>query len=140
MPDLSQKDYVSRTVRSFYIDMKNRKSNDDEFKAACKFATLSFEHLSELSDSSVCRPKIMRGSGGNRKKNASEVKEALFSYYVDVRESMKGRFPKRLIKLKAKQLYSEWLRENQLVAGEKPLKFGNLWIQMWEQECNISLR
>ena len=53
MPDLPKKDYVSRVVRSFYIDMKDRKSNDDEFKAACKFATRSFEHLSELNDSSV---------------------------------------------------------------------------------------
>ena len=53
---------------------------------------------------------------------------------------MKGRLPKRLLRLKAKQLYSEWLRQNLLAEGEKPLKFGNRWIQMWEQEYNISLR
>ena len=140
VPDLPKKDYVSRAVRSFYIDMKDRKSNDDEFKAACKFATRSFQHLSKLNDSSVCPPKKMRAIGGGRKKNAPEVREALFSYFVDVRESMKGRFPKRLLRLKAKQLYNEWLRENPLAEGEKPLKFGNRWIQMWEQEYNISLR
>ena len=59
--------------------MKDRKSNDDELKAACKFATRSFEHLSELNDSGVCPPKKMRASGGGRKKNAPEVREALFS-------------------------------------------------------------
>ena len=72
----------------------------------------------------------MRASGGGRKKNVPEVREALFSYFVDVRESMKGRLPKCLLRLKAKQLYSEWLCENSLVEGEKPLKFGNWWIQM----------
>ena len=82
----------------------------------------------------------MRASGGGRKKNVPEVREALFSYFVDVRESMKGRLPKLLLRLKAKQLYSEQLRKNPLAEGEKSLKFGNRWIQMWEQEYNISLR
>ena len=58
---------------------------------ACKFAALSFEHLSELNNSSVCRPQKMRARGGDRKKHAPEVKKALFSYFFDVRESMKGR-------------------------------------------------
>ena len=40
---------------------------------------------------------------------------------------MKGRLLKRLLRLKAKQLYSEWLRQNPLTEGEKPLKFGNRW-------------
>ena len=53
MPDLPKKGYVSHAVRSFYTGMEDRKSNDDEFKAVCKFATRSFEHLSELNDSSV---------------------------------------------------------------------------------------
>ena len=82
----------------------------------------------------------MGASGGGRKKNGPEVRKALFSYFVDVCESMKGRLPKRLLRLKAKQFYSEWLRENLLAEVGKPLKFGNLWIQMWEQEYNISLR
>ena len=76
--------------------------------------------LSESNDSIVCPPKKMRASAGGRKKNALEVREALFSDFVDVRENMKGRFPKRLLRLKAKQLYSEWLRENSL-ADQMPL-------------------
>ena len=62
--------------------MKDRKSNDDEFKAACKFATRSFEHLPELNDSGVCPPKKMLASGECRKKNAPEVRETLFSYLL----------------------------------------------------------
>ena len=110
--------------------MKDRKSTDNELKAARKFATRSFERLSELNDSSACPPKKIRASSRGRKKNAPEVTEALFSYFVDVRKTMKGRLSKRLLRLKAKQLYSEWLCENSLVEGEKPLKFGNRWIQM----------
>ena len=94
VPDLPKKDYVSHAVRSFYIDMKDRKSNDNEFKAACKFSTRSFEHLSELNDSSVRPLKKIRASGRGRKKNAPEIREARFSYFVDGRESMKGALPK----------------------------------------------
>ena len=82
----------------------------------------------------------MRASGGGRKKNVPEVREALFSYFVGVRENMIGRLPKRLLRLNAKQLCSGCLRENPLSENEKPLKFGNQWVQMWEQEYNISLR
>ena len=115
MPDFPKKDYVFRAVKSFYIDMKDRKSNDNEFKAACKFTSRSFEHLSELNDSSVCPPKKMRASGGGRKKNTPEVTEGLLSYSIDVRKSMKGRLLKRLLRSKAKQLLSEWLCETLLV-------------------------
>ena len=36
MPDLPKKDYFFPEVRSFYIVVNDRKSNDDEVKAACK--------------------------------------------------------------------------------------------------------
>ena len=78
MPDLPKKDYVSRAVRSFYIDIKDRKSNDDEFKAACKFATRSFEHLSELKDSSICPPKKMLASGGGKRKMYQKSEKPCF--------------------------------------------------------------
>ena len=38
--------------------------------------------------------------------------EALFSWFIDVRETLKGRLPRRLFKLKAQQLYTDWLAQN----------------------------
>ena len=59
--------------------MKDRKSTDD-VKATCKFATRSFEHLSELNDSSACPPKKMRASSRGRKKNAPKVRSPVFLF------------------------------------------------------------
>ena len=93
----------------------------------------------ELSDSGVCPPKKSRAMGGSRKKSAPDVREALFTYFVDIRGSLKGRFPKRLLTLKARQLYSDWIKRNPLQENERPLKFGNQWVKEWECEY-ISLR
>ena len=47
-----------------------------------------------------------------RKRKAPEIRSALFFWLVDVREALIGRFPKHLFKLKAKELYAEWLIDN----------------------------
>ena len=130
--DLPEKDYVSSAVRTFYKDMKDIKFEDKNFKMACKIASRSFESLTELSDS--------RAMSGGRKKSAPDVREALFTYFVDIRGSLKARFPKRLLTLKARQLYSDWITQNPLQENERPLKFGNQWVKEWECEYNISLR
>ena len=44
-----------------------------------------------------------------------------------------------MFKVKANELYDEWLRENSTPESER-LKFGNQWIKMWEKEYGISLR
>lgn len=77
--------------------------------------------------------------GGGRKSKSPEVREALFSWFIDVRESLKGRLPRRMFKLKANALYEEWLRDNPTPESER-LKFGNQWIKMWQNEYGISLR
>ena len=51
------------------------------------------------------------------------MREALFSWFVYVRESLKGRLPRRLFKLKANALYKKWLRDNPTPESEK-LRFG----------------
>ena len=120
--------------------MKDIKFEDKNFKMACKIASRSFESLTELTDSGACPPKKSRAMGGGRKKSAPDVREALFTYFVDIRGSLKGRFPKRLLTLKARQLYSDWITQNSLQENERPLKFGNQWVKEWECEYNISLR
>ena len=68
-----------------------------------------------------------------------EVRQALFTWFVDVREPLKGRLPRTMFKLKANELHDEWLRENPTPESER-LKFGNQWIKMWGKEYGISLR
>ena len=92
-----------------------------------------------MRDPSACAPVKKRAVGGGRKSKAPEVRNALFSWFVDVRESLKGRLPRRMFKLKANQMYEEWLLENPTPESEK-LKFGDQWIKMWESEYGISLR
>ena len=47
--------------------------------------------------------------------------------------------PKRMLKLKAQTLHSEWLTQNN-VEPEHRLKCGNQWIKDWEEEYGLSLR
>ena len=122
-PDLPKKDYVSHAVWLFYLDIKDRKSNDNEFKVACKFATRSFEPLSELNDSSVCPPNQMRASGGGKKMHQKWEKSS---------------FPVLLMcakawKVKFRSAFLDWRLNSSkklLAEGEKSLTFGNWWILM----------
>ena len=68
-----------------------------------------------------------------------EVRQALLTWFVDVRESLKGCLSRTMLKLKANELYDEWVRENPTPESER-LKFRNQWIKMWEEEYGISLR
>ena len=81
---------------------------------------------------SVCKTLLLtqksRGTGAGRKVKAPEVRVALFHWFVDVRESLKERLPRRLFNLKAQQLYVEWLVQNPIPENEK-LKFSNKWIK-----------
>ena len=50
--DLPKKDYVSQAVHAFYVDLKDCKFDDTNFKLVCKVAARAFESLSALSESS----------------------------------------------------------------------------------------
>ena len=56
-----------------------------------------------------------------------------------MRETLKGRLPRRLFKLKANQLYEQWLEQNPATENER-LKFSNCWIKGLEKEYGMSLR
>ena len=87
----------------------------------------------------MCPPKRKRATGAGRKAKTPQVRQALFSWFVDVRETLKGRLPRRLFKLKANQLYEEWLEQNSVPENGK-VKFSKCWIKGWENEYGISLR
>ena len=129
---------LAKAVREFYPDLAKVKDDDPNFRKAVKHATRCCNEIEQLRDPSTCAPAKKRAIGGGRKSKAPEVREALFSWFVDVRESLKGRLPRRLFKLKANALYEEWLPDNLTPESEK-LKFGNQWIKMWQKEYGVSL-
>ena len=59
--------------------------------------------------------------------------------FVNVQETLKGCLPKHLFKLKAKELYAEWLIHNP-IKPENQLQFGSQWMKEWEDEYGVSLR
>ena len=65
-------------------------------------------------------------------KRAIEVRIALFDYFIDVRSTLKGRFPKFMLTAKAKEICNTQceLKEK---AGEKAeeLKFTDKWVDGW---------
>ena len=122
--------YLAKAVREFYPDLAKVKNDDPNFCNTVKLATRCYNEIEQLRDPSTCAPAKKRTIGGGRNSKAPEVREALFSWFVDVRQSLKGRLPRRLFKLKANALYEEWLRDNPTPESEK-LKFGNQWIKMW---------
>ena len=131
--------FLAKAVREFYSDLADVKNDDPRFNRARKLASRCFNDIEQLRDPSSCAPAKKGAVGGRQKAKAPEVRQALFMWFIDVRESLKGRLPRRLFKLKANQMYEDWLRENPTPVYER-LKFGNNWIKQWEAEYGISLR
>ena len=65
------------------------------------------------------------------------MRQALFAWFINVQEALKGRLPKHLFKMKARELYAKWLVQNETPVIEQ-MKFGNEW--QWETEYGVSLR
>ena len=131
--------FIAKAVRQFYGDLKDAKNNDVDFVRAVKLASRSYNEIDSLRDPSSCPPKKVRSQGAGRKRKAPEVRISLFNWFIDVRETLKGRLPRRIFKMKANQLYEEWLTQNPVPENER-LKFSNQWIKEWQQEYGISLR
>ena len=89
----------------FYSDLADVRNDDPAFERAIKLAARSYQDIDILQDPSSCPPKKARASGGGRKIKVPDVRQALFAWFVDVRETLKGRLPRRLFKLKASHLY-----------------------------------
>ena len=131
--------FIAKALRQFYGDLKDAKNNDAEFVRAVKLATCSYNEIDSLRDPSSCPPKKARAQGAGRQRIAPEVRIGLFNWFIDVRETLKGRLPRLIFKMKANQLYEEWLTQNPVPENER-LKFSDQWVKEWEEEYGISLR
>ena len=83
-------------------------------------------------------PQKKRALGRGYKSKAMEVHQALFTWFADVRKSLKGCLPHTMFKLRANELYDEYLHKNP-TPESKRLKFVNQWIKIREKEYGISL-
>ena len=101
--------YVAKAVRSFDTDLTDKKNDDPKFVKAVKLSSRSYNDLEHLRDPSSGPPKKSGGTGAGLKVTAPEARVALFHWFVDVREELKICLPRRLSKLKDRQLYAEWL-------------------------------
>ena len=65
----------------------------------------------------------------------------MFQRFIDIRSVLKGRFPRKLLKVLAKEIYQEWLEQQpEPIPEDKQLKFGNHWISDWMKEYGVSLK
>ena len=135
VPIIPTTGYVAKAVRTFYSDLADVPNDEPLFRRAIKLTSRAYSDLDNLRDPSLCPPKRKRATGAGRKAKAPEVRQALFSWFVDVRETLKGRLPRRLSNLKPNQLYEEWLEQNPVPENER-VKL----IKGWENEYGISLR
>ena len=117
----TQTGYIQPTVRKVFIDLKDEKSDTNGFKRATKFVSRCLEKLQrgEFALEENCGKNKYRLMGAGPKKQALEVRYALFDYFVDIRSSLKGCLPQLILLSKAKQLHEEYC-ELKRHAGEEP--------------------
>ena len=131
---------MAKSVRTYFGgNLRNALNTDKKFRAALEVARRSYDNY--LSDESgETKAKRCRREGAGRKQKAPEIREELFQFFVDIRCCFKGRLPKSLLLLKARELYANYLRQNPEPDPEKQLKFSNHWLRDWMKEYGVSLR
>ena len=72
---------------------------------------------------------------------APDVRDALFEWFIDVRNVLKGRLPINMFITKANELYLNWLKQQpEPILEENKLKFTRQWIKGWMKEYQVSLK
>ena len=80
----TQTGYIQPTVRKVFIDLKDEKSDTNDFKSATKFVSrcLEKQQRGEFALEENCGKNKYRLMGAGPKKRALEVRYALFDYLV----------------------------------------------------------
>ena len=75
----------------------------------------------------TCSKSKYRKEGGGRKITISNVREALFEWFVDVRGTLKARLPRKMFNAQCKILYNQWLAQQpNEIPDDKKIVFSNL--------------
>ena len=129
IPIKPKQGFLAAAVQEFYSELADVKHADNNLSKALKFVD---EEPSK---------KIFRESGGGWKCKTPEVREAMFEWFINVREVLKGRLLIKMFQSKSQQVYNELLKQQtEPVPEQDQLKFSKHWIQDWMKEYNVSLR
>ena len=88
----NQTGYIQPSVRELFIDLRNEKCDNVQFKSATKFVVRCLQKLEtgEFDIEGNCSSKKFRIMGAGPPKKALEVRSALFDYFIDIRSVLKG--------------------------------------------------
>ena len=139
----TQNRFIQPTVPEILTDLKEETCDTTDFKSATKFVSRCLEKLDrgEFDAEENSRSDKYRVLGAGKPKYAVEVRQALFSFFIDVRTSQKGHLPQSILISEPKQIYNEYF-DIKRQSGEMPdqLKFTNQWLNEWCKEYRISLK
>ena len=139
----TQNRFIQPAVPEILTDVKEETCDTTDFKSASKFVSRCLEKLDrgEFDAEENGRSDKYRVLGAGKPKYAVEVRQALFSFFIDVRTSQKGRLPQSILISEPKQIYNEYC-DIKRQSGEMPdqLKFTNQWLNEWCKEYRISLK
>ena len=58
--------------------------------------------------------------------------QALFEWFVDIRDTLKARLPRKMFKTQFKMFYDQWLiQKDKVIPDDKMTAFSNHWIKNW---------
>lgn len=130
--------FISKAVRLFYENLRNKDSDEQIFTNAYHLARRCLKEYKETDYLEEPDRKRRRKVGGGRKKKAPEVREALYEWFIDVRGVLKARLPIRFLILKAKELHCAWLEQQPDPNDPNiQLKFSRHWVYDWMAEFQV---
>ena len=78
---------------------------------------------------------------GERKTTISDVRDALFYWFVDIRGTLKARLPRKMFETQCKIFQEQQpAQQSKEVPEDKKIVFSNRWIRNWMSEYGVSLR
>ena len=139
----TRKGFIQPTVREIFTDLREERCDTADFKSATKFVSRCLEKLDrdKLDAVENRRSGKCRVLGAGKPNDAVKVKQALFSFFIDVHTSLKGHLPRYILISKVKHIYNEYCdieSQDDEVPGQ--LKFTNQWFNKWCKEYCISLK
>ena len=108
----THKGFIQPTVREIFTDLREERCDTVDFKSATKFVSRCLEKLDrgKFDAEENRRSGKCRALGAVKPKHAVKVRQALFSFFIDVRTSLKGHLPRYILISKVKHIYNETLK------------------------------